>query len=356
MKAGITGLPYSGKTTLFCAVTGQSYESFAHHRDIHVGTVKVPDKRLDRLFEVFAPKKQTNATMEYFEVAGQGSGKGREMEPKVLQTLKNAESLIVIIDSFSEGADPEKDFGNIMEELIFNDLVILTNRVERIEKEIRSGKKDAGSVEKVLFDRCRDVLEHGGVLRTLDLSHEEGKLLRGFQFLTRKPILAVINISEKILGEGKAAEMEQRFLSRIGPEIGGVPCAAICAELEMEIASLGNPDERAEFLDSLGIAEPALDRLIRLSYESLGLMVFFTGGGADEVRAWAVPKGSTAVECAGAIHSDMERGFIRAETIAFDDLIASGSFKAARDKGLLRIEGKEYIVQDGDVLTIRFSV
>jgi len=356
MKAGITGLPYSGKTTLFCAVTGQKYEDFAHHRDIHIGTVKVPDSRLDILFEMFGPKKQTHATMEYFDVAGQGSGKGREMEPKVLQTLKNADSLITIIDSYSDGADPEHDFGALMEELAFNDLVVLTNRVERLEKEIRSGEKDTGSVEKILFDRCRAVLENGGVLRNLDLNHEEDKLLRGFQFLTRKPLLVVVNISEQILSEGKVAELEQRFSSPIMSGISGVPCAAICAELEMEIASLGNPDERAEFLNSLGIAEPALDRLIRLSYESLGLIVFFTAGGTDEVRAWAVQKGSTAVECAGIIHSDLARGFIRAETIAYNDLVAAGSLKTARDQGLLRVEGKDYIVQDGDVLTIRFSV
>ncbi len=351
MKAGITGPQYSGKTTLFCAVTGQNYENFAHHRDIHIGTVKVPDSRLDKLFEMFEPKKKTYATMEYFDVAGQDSGKKQGMEPKVLQTLKNADSLISLIDSFSDSANPEQDFRLFMEELAFNDLVVAANRVERLEKEMRSGKTEAGVAEKALFDRCRDVLEIGGVLRDLDISKDEDKLLRGYQFLTRKPLLVVINISEQILSEGKVAAIEQRFSS-----VSSAPCAAICAELEMEIASLENPDERAEFLNSLGIAEPALDRLIRLSYESMGLMVFFTAGGTDEVRAWVARKNSTAVECAGVIHSDMARGFIRAETVAFEDLVKTDSFNAARDQGLLRIEGKDYIVRDGDVLTIRFSV
>ena len=356
MKTGITGLPYSGKTTLFCAVTGQNYENFAHHRDIHIGTVKVPDSRLDKLFEMFEPKKKTYATMEYFDVAGQGSGKEQGMEPKVLQTLKNADSLISIIGSFSDGADPERDFGLFIEELVFNDLVVVTNRVERLEKEMRSGKTEAGAAEKALFDRCRAVLENGGMLRDIDVSQEEDKLLRGYQFLTRKPLLVVINISEQILSEGKAAAIEQRFSSPIMSGISGAPCAAICAELEMEIASLENPDERKEFLNSLGIATPALDRLIQLSYESMGLMVFFTAGGTDEVRSWVARKNSTAVECAGVVHSDMARGFIRAETVAYEDIVKTGSFKAARDQGLLRIEGKDYIVRDGDVLTIRFSV
>lgn len=351
MKAGITGLPYSGKTTLFCALTGQDYDHIAHHRDIHIGTVNVPDSRLEKLFEMFQPKKITHAVMEYFDVAGQSSGVKKEMEPKTLLTLKNADSLIVVLDSFSENADPERDFNSFMEELTFNDLVVASNRIERIAKEMRGGKTDTQAAEKTLLERCAGTLEDGGMLRGLELDPDEGKMLRGFQFLTRKPLLIVVNISEKLLAGGMVEEYEKKFGS-----VKNTACAALCVEIEMEIAALEDEGERAEFFDSMGIAEPALDRLIRLSHESMGLISFFTTAGNDEVRAWTARNNSTARDCAGIVHSDMARGFIRAETIAFDDLVAAGSYKIAHDKGLLRIEGKNYIVRDGDVLKIRFSV
>ncbi|MBN1293924.1 MAG: redox-regulated ATPase YchF [Candidatus Latescibacteria bacterium] len=351
MKAGITGLPFSGKTTLFCALTGQDYEQIAHHRDIHLGTVKVPDARLEKLYEMFKPKKITYATMEYCDVAGQPAGQGKSMEPKTLQTLKNADSLIVVLDSFSDTADPKADFNTFMGEFALNDLLIASNRLERLEKDMRSGKTDVLLHEKAILDQCIEVLENGGMLRDLEFSPDDEKALRGFQFLTRKPLLIVVNISEELQLEGKAKEIEAQYSG-----IKNTVCAAISAEIEMEIAALEDQQERVEFLDSMGIEEPALGRLIRLSYQSLGLISFLTGGGPDEVRAWPVRKNSNAAECAGAIHSDLERGFIRAETVAFEDLMAAGSYKAARDQGLLRIEGKDYIVQDGDVLTIRFNV
>ena len=351
MKAGITGLPYSGKTTLFCALTGQNFEHIAHHRDVHLGTVKVPDDRLEQLYEMIKPKKITYAAMEYFDVAGQEAGHGKAMEAGALQTLRNADSLIVVIDSFTDNANPESDFNSFVEEFALNDLIVATNRHERLDREMRSGKTDAQIHEKALLEKCRETLENGGMLSGLEFGHEDDKKLRGFQFLTAKPILAGINISEKLLAEGKTEEIEKRFRSQTN-----VACAAICAEIEMEIAALDNPEDRAEFLESMGIGEPALGRLIRASYESMGLMSFFTAGGTDEVRAWTVRKNSCASECAGAIHSDLERGFIRAETIQYDELVSAGSFKTAREQGFLRIEGKNYIVQDGDVLTIRFSV
>jgi ribosome-binding ATPase len=350
MKTGITGLPYSGKTTLFCALTGQDYSALAHGKDIHIGIVKVPDARLDRLYEMFKPKKITYAVMEYFDIAGQASTHGKGMESQTLQTLKNADSLIVVLDAFRDTADPVRDFDSVISEFVFSDLVVSTGRLERIEKDLRSGKSGELLLEKSVLDQCRIFLEDGKPLRDLEMSAEEEKIIRGFQFLSRKPLFIVVNISEKALVSGKAEEYEKMFSS-----VKNSTCAAFCAEIEMEIASLDEND-RPEFLRSMGIEEPALGKVIRLSYASLGLISFFTAGGTDEVRAWTVHRGARAPECAGVIHSDLERGFIRAEVVAYDDLMKAGSFKAARDMGLLRIEGKDYVTRDGDILTIRFSV
>ena len=350
MKAGITGLPYSGKSSLFCALTGQEYGSLSHGKDVHIGTVPVPDSRLDSLYDMFQPKKKTAATMEYFDVAGKVAGSGKGMDPQILQTLKNADSLIVVLDAYNDGSDPKADFNTVIEEFALTDLLVVTNRLERLEKELRASKSDALLTEKDVLGRCLETLENGGRLLDAELSDSESKLLRGFQFLTLKSLLIVLNVAEGDLGSDVPAEWEQRF-----SDVENAVCAAVCAEVEMEIAALEEED-RIDFLESMGIDEPALGRLIRMSYERLGLMSFFTAGGTDEVRAWTVRKGSTAPECAGAIHSDLQRGFIRAETVTFDDLMATGSFKDAREQGLLRVEGKDYIVQDGDILTIRFNV
>ncbi|MFC1561035.1 DUF933 domain-containing protein [Candidatus Latescibacterota bacterium] len=350
MKAGITGLPYSGKTTLFCALTDQDYSKLSHGRDIHVGTVKVPDERLDNLFELFSPKKKTNVTMEYFDIAGQSSEKGTGMEPHILQTLKNASSLIVVLDSFRENTNPRKDFDVLIEDFALNDLIVATNRLEHLKKEMRSGKSAQLTLEKSVLEECRDILEGGELLKEKEFGKEEEKLLRGFQFLTLKPLLIVINISEADLASHAGEDCEKLF-----DNVKNARCAALCAEIEMEIAALDEED-RAEFLESMGIKESAIHRLIHLSYESLGLISFFTVVGSEEVRAWTVHEGSSAVECAGVVHSDLERGFIKAETIAYDDLMSAGSLKAAREKGLLRIEGRDYIVKDGDILTIRFNI
>ncbi len=350
MKAGITGPAYSGKTTLFCALTGQEYDSLSRGKEFHIGTVAVPDKRLEELFDMFSPKKITHATMEYFDIAGKAAGRDKTMEPKVLQTLKNADSLVIVLDVFNEGADPRSDFDVFMAEIAFNDLVVVTNRLERLEKEQRSGKQDELIFEKKVLEQCVEILEDGGALRDEVFENDEAKMLRGFQFLSQKPLLIVLNISEDALNTDVTLNYEKQF-----ENIKKSVCMSICAKIEMEITMLDEAD-REEFLKSMKIEEPACGRIIRLSYESLGLISFFTVLGTDEIRAWAVRRGANASECAGVIHSDMERGFIRAETIAFDDIVAAGSFKDAREQGLLRIEGKDYIVMDGDVLTIRFSV
>ncbi len=349
MKTGITGPPYAGKTMLFSALTEQAYDALAHGRETHVGTVKVPDERVDRLYEMFTPKKKTYATMEFFDVAGRPGGEGA-MDAAVLQVLKTADACIVVLDAFTPGVDPRKDFDAFMEELVFNDLIVITNRLERLERDLRAGKKDELLAEQAVLTRCREIIEEGGAIRQAAFEPEDEKRLRGFQFLSRKPLIIVPNIAESILAEGRTAEYETIFA-----DVSDAACAAVCAEVEKEIAMLP-PEDRPEFLESMGIAEPALGRLIRLSYHQLGLISFFTAGGTDEVRAWTIRAGSPAPVAAGVIHSDLERGFIRAETVTFDDLMAAGSFKAAREQGLLRIEGRDYIVRDGDVLTIRFSV
>lgn len=350
MKTGITGLPFSGKTTLFCALTGLDYEAIGHGRDVHVGTVRVPDERLEKLYAMIEPKKITHAVMEFFDIAGQSGGSDMKIEPKSLLALKNAESLIVVLDAFNDGADPRKDFDTLMDEFVFNDLLVVTNRLERMEKDLRSGKRDDLLRERDVLVSCREMLETGGSLRGHDFDPEEEKILRGFQLITLKPLLIVANI-----GEGDLLVDADARYSAMFADVDKASCAALCCELEKEITMLDEAD-RPEFLESLGIEEPALGKLVRLSYQSLGMISFFTAGGPDEVRAWTVRKGSNAQQCAGAIHSDLERGFIRAETVAYDDYVRAGSFKNARDQGVLRIEGKEYIVQDGDILTIRFSV
>ena len=342
-------MPYSGKTSLFCALTSQDYESLGHGRDIHIGTVKVPDVRLDMLTEIIKPKKYTYATMEFFDIAGQSAGTDKVIEPKSLQALKNAESLIVILDAFNVGAEPKKDFTTLMEEFAFNDLVVASNRLDRLQKDMKSGKHVELVRENEVLERCREVLENGEALRDTAFEDHEEKLLRGFQFLTLKPLLIVINIPEDALNGEAVAGFEAQFA-----DVRNSKCAALCVELEMEIAMLDEAD-RPAFLETMNIEEPALARLIRLSYETLGLFSFFTAGDT-EVRAWNARKGALAPECAGVIHSDMERGFIRAETVAYDDFVRAGSYSAARDQGLLRVEGKDYVVDDGDILTIRFSV
>jgi len=317
---------------------------------MHLGMVNIPDTRLDKLYEIIKPKKIVHAAMEFFDIAGQAVLQGRVMEPSTLQTLKNADSLITVLDAFREDNDPHRDFRTLMDEFAFNDLVVATKRIERLGKESRTGDKDKLLLEKKVLEKCRDTLESGGMLRELELEENEKKVIRGFQFLSLKPLLIVINISEETLIPESGREYEEKFR-----DVKNAVCSAVCAELEMEITMLDEED-RPEFLASMGIDEPALGRIIRLSYESLGLISFFTSAGADEVRAWTAHKGSSARECAGIVHSDMERGFIRAETIGSEELVSAGSFKTAREQGLLRIEGKDYVVQDGDVLTIRFSV
>ena len=355
MRIGILGYPQSGKTTLFNvlarahAPTG-SFASAAG--GIHVGTVQVPDPRLEALRDLFQPKKFTPARIEYVDLAGtSGSreGSGSLLPPQIT----SADLLLLVVRAFQDDAvhhpsgsvDPKRDLQSLADELVLKDLAVLEGRVTRLRKGKQVGAKDAAS-ELALLERCMTQLEAGAPLRDLEFTPDEEKALRGYGLLTAKPMMVVFNMGDDQETHGELAALlaSQHAVSAV--EIRG--------KAEMEIAELP-PDEAREFMELMGITESGLDRVIRGSYDLLGVCSFFTVG-EDEVRAWTIPLETPAVRAAGAIHSDLERGFIRAEVIASRDLLASGGLPQAKAKNLMRVEGKDYRVLDGDVLNIRFSV
>lgn len=356
MEVGIIGLPVSGKTTLFSTLTGQpSAAGFGGGKiEVHRGIVKVPDARLNELTAIFNPKKQVNATIEYIEVGGMDSD-AKGFDPQFLQVLKNTAALCVVIRAFENefyphpagSIDPQRDIATVESEFLLSDLGIVENRIERLEKQVKKVKDEQNLRELDLLKRCHAHLESERPLRECDFGKDELTMMRGFQFLTLKPLVLVLNTGED--GIGKEAEL------LAGLNTGArVQAVALCGQVEQEISQLAEED-RQMFMEDLGISEPALDKLIRASFELLGLISFFTVG-EDECRSWNIPKNSTAPVAAGAIHSDLERGFIRAEAIGYEEFMSVKSLSKARDKGLLRLEGKQYIVQDGDILTIRFNV
>ncbi len=359
MEVGIVGLPVSGKTTLFSTLTGQPVESLhgSGKVEVHRGVVKVPDERLDRLTEIFNPKKKVPATIEYIEVGGLDTEtvETRGFDSQFLQVLKTTDALCVVIRAFENeyyphpagSVDVFRDIQTIETEFLLSDLSIVENRVERLEKQTRKVKDEQALKELALLQRCQEQLEQEKPLRELDFSEEEAFMLRGYQFLTAKPQIVVVNINEADIP--RAEEIAAQLPSR-----SHVQVVALSAKVEQEISQLPEED-RELFLEELGIVEPALHKLIRTSYELLGLISFFTVG-EDECRAWTVKKGTPAVRAAGAIHTDLERGFIRAEVVHYKDFIEAGSLAKCREKGILRLEGKSYIVQDGDIITVRFNV
>ncbi len=362
MEIGIVGLPVSGKTTLFSTLTGQEVEARpgSGKIEVHRGIVKVPDKRLDTLTEIFQPKKQVNATIEYIEVGGieKDAARSRGIDPQVLQVLKNTDALCLTVRAFEneyyphpEGSiDPRRDYETLETEFLLSDLQIVENRVGRLEKQVMKAKDEKSVKELELLKRCQAHLEQERPLRELEFTEEEKLMLRGFQFLTAKPLVVVLNINEADLGR------EDRWLTQFEDVAAqkNVAVIALSAKVEQEISQL--PEEDAQmFLEELGIEEPALSKLIRTSFELLGLISFFTVG-EDECRAWTIRKGTPAQKAAGAIHSDLERGFIRAEVVSFEDFMKYKSLSACREHGVLRLEGKDYIVQDGDIITVRFNV
>jgi ribosome-binding ATPase len=359
VKTGIIGLPQVGKTSLFKILTKARLDAHAmHSRDAHVGVARVPDERLDRLSALYHPKKTTHATVEYADVAA--IGQEALQEEAYSDRLREVDSLIHVLRAFEDPAiphvgelDPRKDARNVEADLIVGDVVQIDKRMERLEKDLKKSKTPDLVREHELLTQCKAQLEAERPIREGDLSADDKKRLRGFAFLSQKPILYVVNIGESAeLGKALEAAVARYGLAELAsrPNAGAT---AICGKVEAELAEMSD-EEAAEFLGSYGLNESGLARLIRKTYELLGLISFLTVG-EDECRAWTVPRGVRAQEAAGAIHSDLEKHFIRAETIRWDELLDAGSEANARSKGTLRLEGKDYIVQDGDVMHIRHS-
>jgi ribosome-binding ATPase len=360
MKTGIIGLPQVGKTSLFKILTKAKLEDrgYSNPREAHLGVAKVPDDRLDRLSALYQPKKTVHATVEYADVAA--IGQEALKETAFLAALRNVDALIHVLRAFEDDAiphvgpiDPLRDIKNVEFDLMVSDLTQIDKRLERLEKDLKKMRSAELEKEDALLRRSKEALEAEKPLRELDMSPEEKKLIRGFQFLSQKPILYAVNLPEST---SLGADLESAVSKYNLEEVASRPNAgvtAFCGKVEAELAEMDD-DEAAEFLASYGLKESGLLRLIRKSYELLGLISFFTVG-EDECRAWTVAVNSRAQDAAGAIHSDLEKHFIRAETIHWDTLLTAGSEAAAKAQGTLRLEGKDYLVQDGDVLHIRHS-
>ncbi len=365
MQLGIIGLARSGKTTVFNAVTRGSAQvgAYSSSNQPNVGVVNVPDERVDRLAEIYKPKKVTYATIQYvdFPAAGESFGKGEGPAGKFINDLARMDAFIHVVRAFRDDSvphpevtiDPDRDIATMDLELSFADLAIIEKRLQRIETELRSmkaGERDQVQRLKDLLLRLKAGLENEIPIREQELSDEDRRLLEGTQFLTAKPLLLIINIGEEDLP--RRAELEAEYRARYRRP--GRDVAVFCGKFEMDLNELSE-EEAAEFRASAGVTESGMAGAIRMSYALLGLISFLTAG-PDECRAWTIEAGATAPEAAGKIHSDLKRGFIRAEVIRFTDLIAAGSEAEAKKRGLLRTEGKQYVVQDGDILNILFNV
>lgn len=364
MKLGIVGLPNVGKSTLFNAITNAGAESANYPFctiDPNIGVVAVPDARLDRLAELYAPKKVTPAIVEFVDIAGlvRGASKGEGLGNKFLSHIRSVDAVVHVVRCFEDGnvthvegsTDPLRDISIIDTELILSDLEILGRQIDRAKKSEKGDKKFQTAV--VLLERLREHLDSGRTARSFPAADEtEKEILASCELLTYKPVLYAANMDEAGFRNRESDPGYRKVL--LHAEAEGCEALPICAKAEEEIASLEGEDKLL-FLEDLGLQESGLNRMIRKSYHLLGLMSFLTAG-EPEVRAWTIPVGTKAPQAAGKIHSDIERGFIRAEIVTFDDLMAVGSIAKAKEKGLYRSEGKEYIMQDGDVVLFRFNV
>jgi GTP-binding protein YchF len=360
MRTGIIGLPQVGKTSLFRILTKAqlSDQAYANPREAHVGVAKVPDDRLDRLAALYHPKKLTHASVEYVDVGA--IGQEALKETSYLGHLRNVDALAHVLRAFEDPSiphvgpiDPLRDIKNVEFDLMVSDLGQIEKRLERLQKDLKKMRSPELEKEFDLLTRANAHLGSERPLREMEMTAEDKKRLRGFMFLSEKPMLYVLNVSESTeLGKELEDAARQHKLTEVAsrPNAGAT---AICGKVEAELAEMSDADA-GEFLSSYGLTESGLVRLIRTTYALLGLISFFTAG-EDECRAWTIPKNTRAQQGAGAIHSDLEHHFIRAETIRWDQLLEAGSEANARARGTLRLEGKDYIVEDGDVMHIRHS-
>jgi len=355
MKTAILGLPMVGKTSLFTILTGVHESTRIGSMEARVGVAKVPDARVEALAELYKPPKVTHATVEYLDFPA--VSKEALRDPSYLASLRTVDALAHVLRIFESdtvphekgSVDPLRDLEDIETELILSDLVVVEKRMERVDKDRKKIKSPDLDHEFDVLLRCKAALEDNRPLRALDFTADEEKRIRGFQFLSQKPVLFVLNLGER--DAPRLHDIEDEY--RRGPLAGRPRTAvtAICGKIEAELAEL-SPTEAKDYLSSYGLTESGLERLISATYSLLGLMSFLTAG-ETEVRAWTIPIASTAVKAAGAIHSDFEKKFIRAEVVNWKTLIDHDGYAGLREKGLLRLEGKEYVVQDGDVLVIR---
>ncbi|MEX2468009.1 MAG: redox-regulated ATPase YchF, partial [Gemmatimonadota bacterium] len=369
LKVGIVGLPNVGKSSLFNALTaaGAPSENYPFCTvDPNIGTVEVPDPRLDRIHELAGSRARVPTVMQFVDIAGlvEGASEGEGLGNKFLGNIREVDAVVHVLRCFDDpdvthvlgGVDPVRDRDIVETELALADLDIVERRLERVEKKAKSGEKDAIK-EKSVLEKAHGALTTGQPLRSLPLGDDERQVLRGFQLLTSKPVLYMANVAEDDLPEGEN-EWTRALRDGVEGAASGGPVreeiVTICSAIESELAEL-DEEERTLFLADLGLAETGLNRLIRAAYDLLGLATFFTTG-ENESRAWTIRVGSTAPEAAGTIHSDFERGFIRAETIHVDEFERVGSWKEARDQGVLRSEGRSYVVRDGDIMLFRFNV
>ena len=359
MKAGIIGLPSTGKSTLFSLLTGAPAPLPGGRPEPRVGIARVPDPRVDALAEMYRPRKKTPATVEYVDMPGVAKGEGAALVD--LPALRGVDALVHVVRAFPsdvvphpEGSiDPLRDARMLELELILADLGTVERRLERLDANIKKANRAEDVSERALFLKLKEALESERPLRDLALEDDERRRVRGYALLSEKPLLLVVNMGEDQVRQAGEA-LESTGLVAFAAEGPARAVCAVSAPIEAEMAQL-SPEDAAAFREDLGLRVPGLERVIRTSYELLGLVSFLTAG-EDECRAWTIRRGTRAQAAAGEVHSDIERGFIRAEVVAFDDLMRAGSLAACREAGTLRLEGKDYVVRDGDVINFRFNV